>query len=247
MHSDSIDDLPDDLAALGQQLSDDAARLAACYPASSARMAATPQVRWPAWRRSAAAALLLAVGGGGWIIGRFTLPVESASRSATSVSRAAATPVADSFASLPPAHGAANVGAASSVRRADRSQIAIPDTDRLVPRATTIPRGAVATSRPVSFGSPGQSPDLGQTADGADDAPPRPPRDEAELLRMQIDAFTQVIERLQAELARRDEVQRETNKLIQSLTDEVARLRRQLDARSPDQPSLPPAGAATVE
>jgi hypothetical protein len=246
MLSDSIDDLPDDLAALGQQLSDDAARLAACYPSGSVRMAATPQVRWPAWRWSAAAALLLAFGSG-WIIGRFTLPLAPAPRSATSVSRAAATPVADSLASVPPADGAANVGAASSVRRPDRSQIATPDTDQLVPRATTIPRGAVATSRPVSFGSPGQSPDLGQTADGADDAPPRPPRDEAELLRMQIDAFTQVIERLQAELARRDEVQRETNKLIQSLTDEVARLRRQLDARSPDQPSLPPAGAATVE
>lgn len=55
-------------------------------------------------------------------------------------------------------------------------------------------------------------------------------RDEASLLRAQIDAFAKVIERLQAELDRRETAQRDTNALIKSLTDEVTRLREQLDA-----------------
>ena len=69
---------------------------------------------------------------------------------------------------------------------------------------------------------------VGQQADG----PPedRLPRDEVTLLQKQLDAFGQVIERLQAELARRDEAQRETNELIKSLVTEVSELRRQLEA-----------------
>jgi S1-C subfamily serine protease len=60
---------------------------------------------------------------------------------------------------------------------------------------------------------------------------PRIPRDEVALLSAQIDAFAQVIERLQAELVRRDEAQRHTNELIQSLTEELGRLRDELATR----------------
>ncbi|MGE3409149.1 MAG: S1C family serine protease [Pirellulales bacterium] len=62
----------------------------------------------------------------------------------------------------------------------------------------------------------------------------RLPRDEATLLRVQIDAFARVIERLQAELARRDEAQRDTNELIKSLTEEVGQLRKQLEKAPPE-------------
>jgi hypothetical protein len=49
------------------------------------------------------------------------------------------------------------------------------------------------------------------------------------LLRAQLEAFDKVIVRLQDELTRRDEAHRATNKLIESLTAEIARLREQLD------------------
>jgi len=54
-------------------------------------------------------------------------------------------------------------------------------------------------------------------------------RDEVTLLRAQLEAFDKVIVRLQGELRRRDEAHRATNKLIESLTAEIARLREQLD------------------
>ncbi len=59
----------------------------------------------------------------------------------------------------------------------------------------------------------------------------RLPRDEVTLLRVQIDAFARVIERLQSELTRRDEAQRDTNDLIKSLTEELGQLRKQLEER----------------
>jgi hypothetical protein len=55
----------------------------------------------------------------------------------------------------------------------------------------------------------------------------RPPADEVEMLRIQVSGFEKVIERLQAEVTARDKSQAEMVKLIRSLQDEVATLKRQ--------------------
>ncbi|MCH8047065.1 MAG: hypothetical protein IID44_25460 [Planctomycetes bacterium] len=70
------DGLPEDLAALGQQLFDDAARLTRAYPADAQRPARS--LRWRSVWRSAtvlrwsalAASLLVLIGGGMWIAER---------------------------------------------------------------------------------------------------------------------------------------------------------------------------------
>ncbi|MBI2825331.1 MAG: serine protease [Planctomycetia bacterium] len=58
----------------------------------------------------------------------------------------------------------------------------------------------------------------------------RVPLDELGMLRTQLAAFEQVIQRLQAELQRRNEREQETDALVKSLTEEVARLRREREA-----------------
>ena len=65
------------------------------------------------------------------------------------------------------------------------------------------------------------------TAPQPADAPPRA-RDELGMLKAQLKAFEQVIERLQAEVQQRDRHQRETDALVKSLTEEVIRLRKQI-------------------
>jgi hypothetical protein len=202
------DELPADLAALADQLSDDAARLAARYPAGECRPAgpvARPGGRQPRAARPlrthlrwALAATILAGFSAGlaWRIARLDTP------------RAA-----------PPAD--ANLVAGGPAPTAHRS--ATPRIGVVEAPPASNPPGADARSALLSSGPDG--------AVGIAPAAGRLPRDEAALLRVQIDAFAQVIERLQAELARRDELQRQTNASLQSLTAEVARLRGELDAR----------------
>lgn len=59
----------------------------------------------------------------------------------------------------------------------------------------------------------------------------RLPRDELTLLRVQLEAFEKVIQRLQEELQRRDEIHQATQQRLKSLTDELERLRQQLGPR----------------
>jgi S1-C subfamily serine protease len=55
------------------------------------------------------------------------------------------------------------------------------------------------------------------------------PRDDVSLLKAQLASFEQSVARLQEELRRRDQTQAETNKLIESMTEEIARLRKRLE------------------
>jgi peptidoglycan hydrolase CwlO-like protein len=59
----------------------------------------------------------------------------------------------------------------------------------------------------------------------------RGPVDELQMLRAQVAALDRVIGRLQAELARRDAAQAQTATELQALQQEVAELRRQLQAQ----------------
>jgi hypothetical protein len=56
----------------------------------------------------------------------------------------------------------------------------------------------------------------------------RMPADDVVALKRQLATFEHTVERLQEELRRRDQTQAETNKLIESMTAEMARLRKQL-------------------
>jgi serine protease Do len=62
-------------------------------------------------------------------------------------------------------------------------------------------------------------------------APARYAQDEVAALKAQLAAFEQSVERLQEELRRRDQTQVETNKLIESMTTEMARLRKRLESK----------------
>jgi S1-C subfamily serine protease len=54
----------------------------------------------------------------------------------------------------------------------------------------------------------------------------RPPTDEVEMLRIQINGFEKVIQKLQTELSIRDQSQSATDKLVQSLREEIAALKK---------------------
>jgi hypothetical protein len=56
-------------------------------------------------------------------------------------------------------------------------------------------------------------------------------RDELSLLRDQVTAFAQVIERLQAELKQRDDQQAQTKAELKTLSEEVVELRKQIDKK----------------
>lgn len=73
----------------------------------------------------------------------------------------------------------------------------------------------------------------GQTLQGvAADEPSKPQqRDETAALKAQLSAFEQSIAQLKEEIRRRDQTQNETNKLIESMTDEISRLRKRLDEK----------------
>lgn len=60
----------------------------------------------------------------------------------------------------------------------------------------------------------------------------RPPLDEVKLLQIQIDAFEQVIRKLQDQLARKEAAEAQTAETIESLRQEIAVLRKALDERS---------------
>lgn len=74
-------------------------------------------------------------------------------------------------------------------------------------------------------------------------SPGRVVTDELTLLRKQLEAFEQVIERLQAELERRERFQAETQVLLEQLNQQVRELREELDrvraAQKGDPPSRP--------
>lgn len=212
----SCGELPPDLAALAEQLSDDSARLAARYPAGARRAAdyVTQSTHRPeiAWRRvhvrwAIAAAVLAVVSAGlAWRIARFDAPV-----AARPVQVADDAGVATD--ATPPATAVVS----------GREQPVVVDTPSAADRADA--RAALLAVEPSATNQPPAA------------AAARLPRDEAALLRVQIDAFAQVIERLQAELARRDELQRQTNESLQTLTAEVARLRKELDIQQAERDS----------
>ena len=60
----------------------------------------------------------------------------------------------------------------------------------------------------------------------------KPPTDEVEMLRVQVDGFEKLIRRLQAELAARDAQQAEAQRQIEALRQEVRELHKQLDGAS---------------
>lgn len=74
-------------------------------------------------------------------------------------------------------------------------------------------------------------------------SPGRVVADEITLLRKQLDAFEQVIERLQAELDRRERIQAETQALLEQLSQQVRELRAELErvrsAERADRPTEP--------
>ena len=185
-------DLPAHLAALAEQLRDDANHLADCYPASESADRPVPMVatvrsrRWVRW--SAAAAVLLIVA---------TWP-SVAERLAT-VDRS----------------GSNVVSSKESIAQVERG-----DRDRSAGRAIQQYEHEIAL-RP--------SQEVQEVSVGADapSRPRHPPADEVEMLRIQISGFQKVIERLQAELSARDQSQADMVKLIKSLQDEVATLKRQ--------------------
>ena len=62
------------------------------------------------------------------------------------------------------------------------------------------------------------------------EAQPRPPIDEVKMLQLQLEAFEQVIRKLQTDLARKDAQEQDRDKLIDSLRQEIAELRERLQA-----------------
>ncbi len=107
--------------------------------------------------------------------------------------------------------------------------------------AGALPRGriAVAKSRRIQVGPQLRISDAGDNrivvhnSQGVEEvgiaAPAdarHPPTDEVEMLRIQVNGFEKVIQRLQAEIAAREKSQAQTAKLVQSLRDRNRRAQR---------------------
>ena len=182
MRSDRLKfELPDDLAELGSQLTDDANHLAARYPAvantTEGNLAQT--FLWP---RIAVAAVLLAVCG--------TAAAGVAPFVAVNHSNCRSTPL-------------------ESAVLAIRS-----------PAENPAPPANPAGVQEVGF-------NLVPSAEGK--------LDESQMLRIQLNAFEQVIQRLQHQLELRERSEADTQKLVESLRHEVQDLNRRLDERDKSQ------------
>jgi hypothetical protein len=189
-------DLPDELAALAEQLQDDAGRLAAQYASTAAPRTAGRRRAWVA--AVAAVSFCTGLAGGAW-------------------------------SAWTPSAGERVVGSDAG-RRQTRSlgpALSAPARDLRVVREQEGPLSGAASAA-SAFVSAGPK------------ALPRAQRplvrDEAALLRRQVAAFEQVIERLQAELRERADQQSHTNATVAELRREIAELRGRLES----QPTLSP-------
>jgi hypothetical protein len=191
--ADEESELPVHLAALADQLRDDADHLVGCYPAAESAdrsrataVATARERRWVRW--SAAAAVLLIVA---------TWPS-----------------VAERLATVEPS-GSSAVSSKQSIAQVERGENS---------RAAS---GAIQKGEHgIAFQPSQEVEEVGVGVD-APSRPRRPPADEVEMLRIQINGFEKVIERLQAELSARDQSQADMVKLIKSLQDEIATLKGQ--------------------
>jgi hypothetical protein len=208
-------DLAPDLVELALQLGDDAAFLAARYPAAqfaSAQAAVAPPPRDAQWRRWArrfspvAAVFLLAVGIG-----------------LLATNHVAEIPLATEILKKQPGEqGELAVG-----RGDQTSSTEIPVEDDGSGAAQR--RSALLESKGLAVdGGEIEIPNsqgVEEVGFGAPPAAGRLARDELSMLRTQLMAFEKVIKRLQLELERRDELQARTDAQLKELTEEVARLR----------------------
>jgi hypothetical protein len=216
-------DLAPDLVELALQLGDDAAFLAARYPASqfaSAQAAVAPPPRDAQWRRWArrfspvAAVFLLAVGIGLLAtnhLAKIPLATESLKKQPGILTN------------QPDRHLELAAG-----RGDHSSSTEIPLEDGGPGVAQRRPGNMLESKALAADGGEIEVPNTQGVEEVGFRAPPaasRMARDELSMLRTQLMAFEKVIKRLQLELERRDELQARTEAHLQELTEEVAKLR----------------------
>jgi hypothetical protein len=200
-------DLPDDLAALSEQLAADAARLAERYPASGrlhAKLAAAQSKLWRrrVWRWSSrAAALVASVAGAWWAAGQFELGSDrQAPTSARSIESQR-----DGYA----------LRVNSPSPRAERRHFVstdVPSSNRLPLEGRPDDHSQAVSAGPEDF-----------------DPPPLRHASEVELLHAQLEAYQSVIEAMQEELARREAQQAKTDEQLESLRRQVAELEQRIE------------------
>jgi len=231
-------DLAPDLVELALQLGDDAAFLAARYPAAkfapaqvdSAHAAVAPQRRDTPWHRRArrlspvAAGILLAVGVG--LLA--TNHVADAPLATENLENEILKKQPGDLVEL-------------AVDRGDQSNSTEIPLENDGPGAAHRRPGLLESNALAVDGGEIENRTQGveEVGFGAAPAARRMARDELSMLRTQLMAFEKVIQRLQLELERRDELQRQTESQLRELTEEVAKLRgrkSEVPEASPDEP-----------
>ncbi|MEX0937130.1 MAG: hypothetical protein WDZ59_04660 [Pirellulales bacterium] len=200
-------DLPDNLAALSEQLAADAARLAERYPAlhglhAKLPAAQTQTLRQRVWRWSARAASLAAiVAGAWWTAGQFEV---GGDRQAQSSARSTAS---------------------QGVHDASQATLPSPRADQRQFVSADVPTSGRSSSRdrPANHSQ--------AVSAGPEDLNPPPLRrgSEVELLNAQLQAYQSVIEAMQEELARREAQQAKTEEQLELLRRQVADLEQRIE------------------
>jgi len=247
---DSAADLAPDLVELALQLGDDAAFLAARYPAARYPAAKCPTAPYNSTQFPAAQAALPASDArfNRWT--RRLPPVAAGFLLAIGIGLLAANHVADAPLTT---EILKNQPGIRKNQQDDQVEMAVGRGDQT--GSMTIPLEqdgpSAAPRRPenllVGPRSKVRAVEGGQTevrnsqgveevGFGAAPAAGRMARDELSMLRTQLTAFEKVIERLQLELERRDELQARTESQLQELTDELVKLR----GRKSEEPVEPP-------
>jgi hypothetical protein len=222
-------DLAPDLVELALQLGDDAAFLAARYPASqfaSAQAAVTPpppDAQWRLWalRLSPVAAVFLLAVSIGLLANNHVAEIPLAT---------------EILKKQPGEQGELAVG-----RGDHSSSTEIPLEDGGPGVAQRRPGNMLESKALAADGGEIEVPNaqgVEEVGFGAPPAASRMARDELSMLRTQLMAFEKVIKRLQLELERRDELQARTEAQLQELTEEVAKLRG-LKSKAPQPPEEP--------
>ncbi len=216
-------DLAPDLVELALQLGDDAAFLAARYPAAQfasaqadstqAAVASPPRdaqwCRWARRLRPVAALFVLAVS-----IGLLaTNHVADIPLATESLKKQPVIPTNQPDRQVELAAGRGDHSSSTEIPLEDRpgNHLAGPQSKALTADGGEIEVPNAQGVEEVSFGAP--------------PAASRMARDALSMLRTQLMAFEKVIQRLQLELERRDELQARTEAQLQELTEEVAKLR----------------------
>jgi hypothetical protein len=235
--------LAPDLVELALQLGDDAAFLAARYPAAkfapaqvdSAQAAVSPQRRDTPWHRRArrlspvAAGILLAVGVG--LLA--TNHIADAPLATENLENEILKKQPGDLVEL-------------AVDRGDQSNSTEIPLENDGPEAAQRQPGNLLVGPPLRTrtedGSQNEvlnSQGVEEVSIGSAPAARRMARDELSMLRTQLMAFEKVIQRLQLELKRRDELQRQTETQLRELTEEVAKLRGR-KSEAPEAPTDEP-------